>query len=80
MKDTGYARKIDSNGRIIIPSKLREQLSIAVGEIFKFYIHQEQGKLYLCIECPEKEKENEINFAIEVLKRNGFSIEKREME
>lgn len=52
MKQTEYARKIDTTGRVIIPSHLREQLDLRTGDIVDFYIHEEGGRTFLAIECP----------------------------
>ena len=70
MKQTEYARRLDSSGRLVIPSKLREELNIQVGDTFDFFIHEQDGKKYLCIECFRLE--NEIEKAKRVLKEAGL--------
>ena len=74
MVHTEYARKIDSNGRVIIPSQLRDQLDIRPGDSMEFFIHEENGKTYLCIECYRVE--DEIEKAKRVLEAAGFSLTK----
>lgn len=70
MKQTEFARRLDSSGRLVIPAKLREELHIEVGDTFDFYIHEQDGKKYLCIECFRLE--NEIEKAKRVLKEAGL--------
>lgn len=74
MVHTEYARKIDSNGRVIIPSQLRDQLDIRPGDSMEFFIHEENGKTYLCIECYRVE--DEIEKAKRVLEAAGFFLTK----
>lgn len=40
-------------GRIMLPKRLREELGLKEGTEYTFYTHEdEQGKKFLCIECP----------------------------
>lgn len=72
MIETQYARRLDTSGRLVIPSKLREELGLTIGETYVFFKHEENGKIYLCIECPEQE--TEIEKAIKLLQANGIKI------
>ena len=65
MQATKYARKLDSVGRLVIPSRLREP-----NETFTFYTHEAEGKIYLCIECPTAA--SELEKAMELLEKNGY--------
>jgi bifunctional DNA-binding transcriptional regulator/antitoxin component of YhaV-PrlF toxin-antitoxin module len=69
MLDTQHARKLDSSGRLVIPARLREELGLQVGDLCQFYLHQENGKRYLCIEV-----ENEIERAKRMLEANGYQV------
>lgn len=73
MKETDYARRVDTNGRIIIPSQLRDQLDIRPGDTYEFLIHEQQGKTYLCIECFRVE--DEIEKAKRILREAGIKVE-----
>ena len=73
MVETGFDRKMDSSGRLVVPVKLRERLRMSEGFVYQFFIHEENGKTFLCVECPEIQ--DEVTNALEVLKRNGFLIE-----
>jgi AbrB family looped-hinge helix DNA binding protein len=57
MKKTEHSRKIDSNGRVILPSQLRDELQLKPGDLAEFFVHEENGRTYLCIECPNIEDE-----------------------
>ena len=59
MQKTEYSRKVDANGRIIIPAQLREALDVRAGDTHDFYIHEEDGRKFLCIECFRLESEIE---------------------
>lgn len=72
MIETQYARRLDTSGRLVIPSKLREELGLVIGETYAFFKHEENGKIYLCIECPEQE--TEIEKAIKLLQENGITV------
>lgn len=69
MKDTQYARKLDSTGRLVIPARLREEVGLQTGTLCQFYLHEENGKRYLCFEV-----ENELDKMKKVLEENGFTV------
>ena len=73
MQETQYARRLDSTGRLVIPSRLREELGIDSGETYSFYTHEENGEVYLCIKCPKVE--SELQKAMKVLEKNGIKIQ-----
>lgn len=72
MRETEYSRRLDSSGRLVIPSKLREELQMEIGDEYNFYIHEHEGRTYLCVECFRKE--NEIEKAKRILREAGFKI------
>ena len=70
MKLTEHSRKVDSNGRIIIPSQLRDQLDIRPGDLLEFYIHEDNGRTFLCVECTRVE--DEVEKAKRILREAGL--------
>ena len=70
MKQTEHSRKVDSNGRIIIPSQLRDQLDIRPGDLLEFYIHEDNGRTFLCVECTRVE--DEVEKAKRILREAGL--------
>jgi len=46
MKATGYVRKLDSLGRIVLPKSLRKQLKIKEGDSIEMFV-DEQGNVVL---------------------------------
>lgn len=70
MKTTDYFRRVDSSGRLVIPAKIREELFIEVGDNYEFFIHEQEGKKYLCIECYKAE--DEIERAKKILRDAGL--------
>lgn len=73
MVETGFGRKLDSSGRLVIPIRLREQLHMNTGDYYQFFTLEEDGKTFLCIECTNKA--SEVKDALNVLKKHGFQIE-----
>lgn len=71
MTETKYARKIDATGRLVIPVKLREECNIHDGDVLEFWIHEYDGKRFLCIECPTEE--SEIERALRILREHGIT-------
>ena len=41
MRATGYVRKLDSLGRIVLPKSLRKELDINEGDDIEMYVNQE---------------------------------------
>ena len=53
MESTGYSRKLDSTGRLVIPTKLRDKMGMMAGQEYQFYtMEDETGRRFICIECP----------------------------
>lgn len=71
MFQTEYSRRLDSTGRLVIPSKLRDELQIHEGDEFVFYIHEEDGRKFLCIEASRLE--NSIEKAKRILREAGIT-------
>lgn len=46
MKATGYVRKLDALGRIVLPKSLRTQLNIKEGDSMEMFV-DEQGNVVL---------------------------------
>lgn len=68
---TEYSRKLDTVGRLVIPSKLRKEMRLELGEEYPFYTCvDEHGQSWLCIPCPGVE--TEVDKAKRVLEENGY--------
>ena len=53
LENTGFTRKLDSTGRLVIPTKLRERMGLVIGNEYPFYtMETEDGRNFICIECP----------------------------
>lgn len=64
MELTNYARKIDSQGRLVIPSKLRAALGIENNQLLDFYIHNQDGRIYLCVDVGENTPKTKEELAL----------------
>ena len=73
MRETEYSRRLDSSGRLVIPSKLREELKMETGDEYTFFIHEHEGRTYLSVECFRKE--DEIERAKRILEQAGIKIQ-----
>ncbi|MCM1217367.1 MAG: division/cell wall cluster transcriptional repressor MraZ [Lachnospiraceae bacterium] len=72
MEETGYSRKLDTMGRIMLPIRLREQLGLIIGHEYDFFMYVEpDGRKFLCIECPSIKKE-EIEQARKIVAKFGM--------
>lgn len=66
MRATGYVRKLDTLGRIVLPKSLRKELNIIEGDDIEMYV-DEDGNVVLdkytprCVFCDEA-KSNTIKF------------------
>ena len=68
---TEYSRKLDTVGRLVIPSKLRKEMRLELGEEYLFYTCvDEHGQSWLCIPCPGVE--TEVDKAKRILEENGY--------
>ena len=77
MTPTTFSRKLDSQGRIMIPVKLREDLNLRDGLEYTFFTHSENGEEYICIKCPRQiapASESQIKNAIALLEKLGYTI------
>ena len=72
MTNTNLMRRVDSLGRLVIPIKLREKLGLETGFECNFFTHEDNGKTYLCIECPEQE--TDLQRALKIIEKNGLKI------
>ena len=72
MQNTGHSRKVDTNGRVIVPSQLRDRLDIRPGDLIEFCVYDYDGRTYLCFECPRAE--DKIERAKRVLREAGLEI------
>ncbi len=70
MRETEYSRRLDASGRLVVPVKLREELHMETGDDYTFFIHEQNGKTYLCVECFRKE--DEIERAKRILREAGL--------
>lgn len=74
IKKTEFARKVDTNGRVIIPSDLRDELDIRPGDLLDFCIYEHQdGRTFLAFECARAE--SEISRARRILREAGIKFE-----
>jgi len=73
MTPLNMTRKIDSVGRIVIPKDLREEFRLVNGIEYQFFLHEENGHKYLCLQCPGP-SEGEIERAKRLLEEQGYQV------
>ena len=75
IESTGYSRKLDSTGRLVIPTKLREQMGLETGKEYSFYtLETNSGRKFICIECPGINREK-IEEARRLIAKYGKKFE-----
>lgn len=78
MRATGYVRKLDSLGRIVLPKSLRRQLNINVSDSIEMFV-DEDGNVVLdkylprCTFC-ENTSENMVEYKGKNICRECLSI------
>ena len=72
MQATSFSRKLDGMGRIMIPKPLRLQMGLNSGIEYQFFLHEQDGHRYVCIECPGTDAKIEEAFLI--LKQAGYEV------
>lgn len=76
MESTGFSRKLDSTGRLVIPTKLREKMGMMQGTEYHFYTHEdENGRRFICIECPGID-EKTLEEARRIVEKYGMKFSK----
>lgn len=74
MKATQFSRKLDGQGRLMIPIRLREQVNLTIGKEYNFFIHEENGHIYICVDCGEAPKTMDLEEAKRIIQENGLKI------
>ena len=72
MQATTFSRKLDTMGRIMIPVRLREQLGLKAGQEYQFFLYEEDGHRFICIECPGNDAKIEEAFV--TLRQAGYTV------
>lgn len=74
MRNTNYSRKLDKTGRLIIPSKLREEVGMIPGQEYSFSILTKDKHTYLCIDCGIPEDKPSLEEAIKIVQESGMKV------
>ncbi len=62
---------MDVSGRIMIPSRLRDRMGLIPGKEYYFFIHEENGHRYICIDVGVVQEMN-LEQAKQFLQKNGI--------
>ena len=60
-------------GRLTIPIRLREEVGMNIGEVYSFYKLEQDGRMFLCIDCGEVI--DPIEEVKKQLREAGYTIE-----
>lgn len=74
MTETQFSRKLDSNGRIMIPVKLREQMNLNPGQVYYFSTLEANGRKYICIDCGPAISNEELDKAMQIVQASGLKV------
>lgn len=74
MIETGFSRKLDATGRIMIPIKLREQMGLTAGQVYYFTTVEENGRKYICIDCGSVSPTTPLEEAVRIVEASGLKV------
>lgn len=74
MQSTNYSRKLEKTGRLMIPSKLREEMGMIPGEEYSFSILTKDGHKYICIDCGIPKTKTSLEEAMRIVQESGMRI------
>lgn len=74
MVQTKYSRKLEQNGRLMIPVKLREEVNLQSGKEYQFFLHSENGHRFICIDCGPEFTTDDIDKAVQLLQKAGVKF------
>ena len=74
MIDTTYSRKLDTQGRIMIPIRLREQMNMQIGHEYNFYTLETNGRKFICIDCGASVTDKDLERAKQILVERGIFL------
>jgi bifunctional DNA-binding transcriptional regulator/antitoxin component of YhaV-PrlF toxin-antitoxin module len=75
MKEHKYARKLETTGRIMIPSKIREKVGLVPGKEYAFSLLKRDGRMFICIDCGDVP--DELTQAVQLIEKNGMKVVKK---
>lgn len=74
MQETSYSRKLDTSGRLTIPTRLREEVGLVIGREYNFFLHEEEGRKYICIDCGPTITPEMLNEAMKIVQNSGMRV------
>lgn len=73
MPESVYRRKLDSTGRIMIPSRIRDLLGLQAGQEYPIIVMERKGHRYICIDCGTTET-SDLAAALHKVKSAGYDV------
>lgn len=74
MQATQYARKLEKNGRLMIPIELRKQMNMVPSKEYSFYTCVDDGRKFICIDCGPEIDDAALKQAIQIIQESGMKI------
>lgn len=74
IKPENITKKMDSMGRVIIPTGIRSRMGLEPGQELSVYILEDNGVEYICYTNSQNNAEAEI--AVKILEKLGVPIPK----
>lgn len=74
MQETSFSRKLDTTGRLTIPTRLREQVGMIIGKEYSFLLHEENGRRYVCIDCGPAISPEMLSNAMQIVQASGMKV------
>lgn len=73
MQETTFSRKLEKNGRLMIPIELRKQMQMEPGREYHFYTEKTNGRNFICIDCGNPETTS-LEQAIKIIQESGMKV------
>lgn len=74
MQETTYSRKLEKNGRLMIPIELRKQMGMEASKEYKFFTMIKDGHKFICVDCGPEITDKAIEEAMKLLQEKGMKI------
>lgn len=78
MQETTFSRKLEKNGRLMIPIELRKQMNMEPSKEYHFFTMVESGRKFICIDCGPEITNDALEQAMKIIQESGMKIVKND--
>lgn len=74
MQETTFSRKLEKNGRLMIPVELRKQMNMEPSKEYRFFTLAQDGRKFICIDCGPEITNEALEQAMKIIQESGMKI------